>query len=135
MPSATCPPRPLAVHGVHPRFSGTFSLVRPKTHCVRQPISRGGRPYPRGPAETRLEYNLRAHPGGTIRYLATGRRDSMSFGQLGIMHNLAASIRIANWAYSQTETANGLTWLKADDLVPLAQEWRQELRRLTLRCR
>jgi hypothetical protein len=34
---------------------------------------------------------------------------------------------VAQWAYAQTEAANGLTWLKADELVPVGSEWRQFL--------
>lgn len=30
---------------------------------------------------------------------------------------------LTQWAYSQTEAAGGLTWFRADELVPLA-EWR-----------
>jgi|SRR2546426_8019295 len=36
--------------------------------------------------------------------------------------------RVAHWAYAQTEAASGLTWLKADELVPLASDWRHFLR-------
>jgi hypothetical protein len=42
----------------------------------------------------------------------------------GIVSQVAASNRVAEWAYSQTEAANGLTWLKADEMVPLSAEWR-----------
>ena len=37
---------------------------------------------------------------------------------------MMASNRVAYWAYAQTEAAGGLTWLRADELVPLAVEWR-----------
>lgn len=42
----------------------------------------------------------------------------------GFISELAASNRVAQWAYGQTESAGGLTWLRADELVPLAAEWR-----------
>lgn len=42
----------------------------------------------------------------------------------GIVCQLVASNRVAQWAYSQTESARGLTWLKADEMVPLAPGWR-----------
>jgi hypothetical protein len=38
---------------------------------------------------------------------------------------LAASNRVTHWAYSQTEAASGLTWLKADELVALRPVWRR----------
>jgi len=37
---------------------------------------------------------------------------------------LATSNRVAQWAYAQTEAAHGLTWLRADEMVPLAAAWR-----------
>jgi hypothetical protein len=42
-----------------------------------------------------------------------------------MISELAASNRVAHWAYAQTETSNGLTWLRADTLVPLRAEWRR----------
>jgi len=45
----------------------------------------------------------------------------------GIVAELAASNRVAQWAYAQTEAALGLTWLRADEMVPLAAEWRRTL--------
>jgi hypothetical protein len=43
----------------------------------------------------------------------------------GIIAELAASNRVAEWAYGQTEAASGLTWLRADQMVPLDRGWRQ----------
>jgi hypothetical protein len=43
-----------------------------------------------------------------------------------MISELAASHRVAHWAYAQTEAANGLTWLRADELVPLGA-WRNLL--------
>jgi hypothetical protein len=31
---------------------------------------------------------------------------------------------VAEWGYAQTEAARGLTWVKADEMVPLAAGWR-----------
>ena len=42
----------------------------------------------------------------------------------GIVAKLAASNRVAQWAYARTEAAHGLTWLRADEMVPLGTEWR-----------
>ena len=38
--------------------------------------------------------------------------------QHGVFAELAASNRVASWAYGQTEAARGLTWLRADEMVP-----------------
>jgi hypothetical protein len=43
----------------------------------------------------------------------------------GVVAELGASNRVAHWAYSQTEAAGGLTWLRSDEMVPLAAEWRR----------
>lgn len=50
-----------------------------------------------------------------------------SFAQRGVFHNLKVTIRIAVWAYAQTEAAEGLTWDRADRMVPLDPPWRQLL--------
>jgi 5-methylcytosine-specific restriction endonuclease McrA len=39
--------------------------------------------------------------------------------------DLATANRVAYWAYSQTEIAHGVTWLRGDELVPLSPEWRR----------
>jgi 5-methylcytosine-specific restriction endonuclease McrA len=39
--------------------------------------------------------------------------------------DLEATNRIAFWAYSQTEAASGLTWLRGDELLALSPEWRR----------
>jgi hypothetical protein len=44
--------------------------------------------------------------------------------ELGIISRLTASNRVTQWAYAQNEAAGGLTWLRADEFVPLAPEWR-----------
>jgi hypothetical protein len=49
------------------------------------------------------------------------------FKRQGMTANLAASERIAHWAYAQTEAANGLTWLRGEELIPLASSWRSQL--------
>lgn len=43
--------------------------------------------------------------------------------------DLRCATRIAHWAYSQTEAANGLTWLKGDELIALSTEWRRHFDR------
>jgi hypothetical protein len=42
----------------------------------------------------------------------------------GIIAELASSNRVTRWAYSQTEGVGRLTWLRADEMVPLAPTWR-----------
>jgi hypothetical protein len=44
-------------------------------------------------------------------------RDALVEG--GIVAELGASNRVAEWAYGQTEAEHGLTWLRADEMVPL----------------
>jgi 5-methylcytosine-specific restriction endonuclease McrA len=41
--------------------------------------------------------------------------------------DLECTNRIAFWAYAQTETAQALTWLQGDELLPLSLEWRSHL--------
>jgi 5-methylcytosine-specific restriction endonuclease McrA len=48
--------------------------------------------------------------------------------QRGVVAELAASNRVTHWAYAQTETASGLTWVQADQMVPLDAGWRGILR-------
>jgi 5-methylcytosine-specific restriction endonuclease McrA len=40
--------------------------------------------------------------------------------------DLECTNRIAFWAYAQTETAHGLTWLRGDELIALLPEWRNQ---------
>ena len=51
-----------------------------------------------------------------------------ALGRHGIVGELATSNRVAQWAYAQTEAARGLTWLRADEMVPLAAAWRDLIR-------
>ena len=46
----------------------------------------------------------------------------------GVIAELASSNRVTRWAYSQTEAAGGLTWLRADEMVPLPATWRELIR-------
>jgi hypothetical protein len=50
-----------------------------------------------------------------------------ALAERGIISELVASSRVAHWAYGQTEAAGGLTWLKADQMVPLLGGWRDLL--------
>jgi hypothetical protein len=52
------------------------------------------------------------------------------FNRKEILHDLPTTVHIAEWAYSQTQSAGGLTWLRNDELVPLSEEWRVDLEKL-----
>jgi 5-methylcytosine-specific restriction endonuclease McrA len=45
-----------------------------------------------------------------------------------LLCDLACTNRIAHWAYSQTEAANGLTWLRGDELLALSEKWRDYIK-------
>ena len=54
-----------------------------------------------------------------------GRTLGAVFDERGIVHDLAASTRIASWAYRQTESTGGLVWCSGrDGLVALDSGWR-----------
>jgi hypothetical protein len=44
--------------------------------------------------------------------------------QRGVVAELAASNKVTQWAYAQAEAASALTWVRADEMVPLAAGWR-----------
>jgi len=52
------------------------------------------------------------------------------FDRNAILHNLPTTMHVTEWAYAQTEFARGLTWLRKNELIPLAAEWRADLRKL-----
>jgi len=45
----------------------------------------------------------------------------------GVVAELTASQRVAQWAYSLTAAANGLTWGRGDEMVTLHYSWRDFL--------
>lgn len=45
------------------------------------------------------------------------------FNQLGVIHNLGSTSRIAHWAYSRAANTSGLTWHSNETLIPLSGEW------------
>ena len=53
-----------------------------------------------------------------------GDQIGSALGGRGIISNLESSNRVAEWAYGQTEAVGGLTWLRADEMVPLKTGWR-----------
>jgi hypothetical protein len=54
-----------------------------------------------------------------------GDQISAALESCGLVAELGASRRVAEWAYGQTEAAGGLTWLRADEMVPLRSGWRE----------
>jgi hypothetical protein len=48
----------------------------------------------------------------------------------GVRNDFATSVRIVNWAYTQTFECRGLTWVQSDQLEPLPPEWAQPLSEL-----
>lgn len=50
------------------------------------------------------------------------------FDQRSVLHDLPTSLRIANWAYSQTFEAGGLVWTNDEGMVPLKDDWTEALR-------
>jgi CRISPR/Cas system Type II protein with McrA/HNH and RuvC-like nuclease domain len=46
------------------------------------------------------------------------------FDSRNILHNLAATEKIAFWAYSQAEMAGSNLWLWKDNVLPIDQHWR-----------
>jgi exonuclease III len=62
-----------------------------------------------------LKVEQRAFPASALRDL----------GYHGVW--LSASNRVAQWTYGQTAAAQGLTWLRADEMVPLGPAWRHVL--------
>ena len=50
------------------------------------------------------------------------------YDRTGISNDFATSVRIVNWAYTQTFECRGLTWVESDRLEPLPPGWEQPLR-------
>ena len=53
-----------------------------------------------------------------------GRKLSQFFVQARIANNLESSISIANWAYSQTASNNGLVWVAGIECCHLGTRWK-----------
>jgi hypothetical protein len=61
------------------------------------------------------------------RNLVFGEQLASDFDQVGVIHNLTSTKKIAHWAYSAASTTSGLTWKARETLVPLSGEWIQLL--------
>ena len=49
------------------------------------------------------------------------------FASRGVIHDLATSARVIDWAYKHTSEFKGLTWLRAKELEPLPANWHDSL--------
>lgn len=54
-----------------------------------------------------------------------GKTLIVEFERGRIIHDLATSLKVARWAYSQIAGAGGLTWSENEKLVPLEPGWDQ----------
>ena len=63
----------------------------------------------------------------TERNTRFGEQIGRALKERGIISELAASNRVVQWAYEQTEAAGGLTWLRGDEMLALDSGWRNLL--------
>ena len=59
-----------------------------------------------------------------------GKALTAEFNRKKILNDLDTSIRITGWAYRQTFEANGMNWIKGNQLQPLTSEWENILAKL-----
>ena len=60
----------------------------------------------------------------TERNRQFGDQIGTTMKERGIIAELTVSNRVAQWAYEQTDSAEGLTWLRADEMEPLQPAWK-----------
>jgi hypothetical protein len=60
----------------------------------------------------------------------SGPELAREYDRTGISNDFATSVRIVNWAYTQTFECRGLTWVENDRLEPLPPGWAQPLKGL-----
>ena len=58
---------------------------------------------------------------------AEGSRLKSEFDRRQVFNDLAVSVSITRWAYTQTLQARGLTWLGGEKLLKIEAEWLQPL--------
>ncbi len=58
------------------------------------------------------------------------REQAREFIRGAIIHDLSTSVRIVQWAYTQTFECHGLTWVRRDELQPHPANWDSTLQRL-----
>jgi hypothetical protein len=111
------------------RWPGSYRLSRRLATRARYPVDLGHNfvlADDRCNAKKRDRLSACEHLGAwTERNTRFGDQIGTALEEQGMISELAASIRVALWAYAQTEAAHGLTWLRADELVPLGSEWRR----------
>lgn len=61
----------------------------------------------------------------------TGPELTREYNRSGVYNDLATSVRIMDWAYTQAFQCQGLKWLQRDRLEPLSAGWEQPLRGLS----
>lgn len=49
---------------------------------------------------------------------------AVAFSNVGVIHNLPASMRVAQWAYTQAAFSGGLGWKRGEELLPI-KRWLQ----------
>jgi hypothetical protein len=59
----------------------------------------------------------------TERNVQYGEHMADELTRRGVVAELEASNRVTQWAYAQAEAASALTWVRADEMVPLAAGW------------
>jgi hypothetical protein len=52
------------------------------------------------------------------------------FDRSGVVNDHSTSVRIVNWAYTQTYDCRGLTWARGEELHMLPEDWNRSLQRL-----
>jgi hypothetical protein len=57
----------------------------------------------------------------------TGPELTREYNRSGVYNDLATSVRIVNWAYTQAFECQRLTWVQRDRLGPLSPGWQQSL--------
>lgn len=60
----------------------------------------------------------------TERNAQYGEQMADELTRRGVVAELEASNRVMLWAYAQAEAASALTWVRADEMVALAGDWR-----------
>jgi hypothetical protein len=60
----------------------------------------------------------------SVRNADQGAALAAEFSSLQLAHDLAATCRIARWAYDQAESAQAQVWVTGKQLVAMTQDWR-----------
>ena len=106
----------------------TWSSPRKVCICPANPTERLARTFgePNGACSGRNEVGIASRQQGSQK---CGTEIATELERRGVIADLVSSNRVTGWAYSQTELAGGLTWLQADEMVPLPATWRDLIQR------